>query len=247
MTAGAIFNLVGQPQGRIATHSQYPIEPRARRMAEALASHGYDVDLFCLRHTGEAAQETLNGVTIHRLPVTRHQGKGSLAYIWEYLRFFLAAGWQITLRHLRKHYALIQVHNPPDFLTFGTLIPRMFGRTRVVLDVRDMAPELFQSRFDLSPDHLVTRTLRAHERWASAYADAVTVCTEHQPGVMARRGIPPDHMTIGMNCPDEVIFDQPAPDTKSEGFSLTYHGSILERSGLDVLITATSRSKRSPA
>lgn len=226
------------------THSQYPFEPRARRMAEALAAAGYGVDMFCLRHAGEAPQEVLNGVQIYRLPVARQQGRGGLTYLIEYLRFFTAAAWALARRHAVQPYVLAQVYNPPDILAFATLFPRLFGGMRVILDVRDMAPELYQSRFGLGPRHPVTRMLRAHERWACAYADAVTVCTTHQFNVQASRGIPREKMTIVMNLPDEAIFGPPAavpagpapardPDRP---FTLIYHGGILQRYGLDVLL-----------
>jgi glycosyltransferase involved in cell wall biosynthesis len=225
------------------THSQYPFEPRARRMAETLAAAGYGVDMFCLRHAGEAPEETLNGVHILRLPVARQQGRGGLSYLAEYLRFFLAAAWQLGRRHPAQRYALAQVYNPPDILAFTTLLPRLTSGLRVILDVRDMAPELYQSRFGFGPSHPVTRTLRANERWACAFADAVTVCTTHQFNVQAGRGIPRDKMTIIMNLPDEVIFGpiEPLPPVaadRPDGFTLIYHGGILQRYGLDVLLAA---------
>ncbi len=233
------------------THSPYPYEVRARRMAEALAASGYGVDIFCLRQAGEPPVETLNGVHVYRLPVTHAAGRGGAHYIWEYLRFFTAAAWNLTRRHVRQHYALAQVFNPPDILTFATLLPRLLTGMRVILDVRDMAPELFQSRFRVPADHAITRTLRTHERWACNYADAVTVCTRHQFNVQAGRGIAPDHMQIIMNCPDEAIFG-PLPDlaqrataaavagllTEPRPFKVIYHGGIYQRYGLDVLIRA---------
>ena len=144
------------------THSPYPIEPRARRMAEALAERGYAVDVFCLRWPGEPETDRVKGVTIYRLPVARRQGGGRLAYVMEYLRSFLLMAWHVTRHHLRQRYALAQVYNPPDILTFSTLVPRLLSGMRVMLDVRDMAPELFMSRFGLSLEHPITRTLRGH-------------------------------------------------------------------------------------
>lgn len=226
------------------THSQYPVEPRARRMAEALVKHGYVVDVFCLKHTGEAEREVIGGVSVHRLPISRQQGRSGRSYVWEYLRFFLAVGWQLLRQLPRKRYALVQVYNPPDILALSTLPLRLLSGTRVVLDVRDMAPELFQSRFGLSDGHVVTRMLRAHERWSCLYADAVTVCTIHQRNVMVQRGIPVSKQTVIMNCPDEAIFQAEAglcdrPSARSpEVFSLIYHGGILKRYGLDVLVQA---------
>lgn len=222
----------------VITHSPYPMEPRARRMAEALAAAGHAVDVFALRYPGEKPQEAVGGVMVYRLPVTRHQGGGALTYLAEYFEFFVLAAWRLLRRHLRRRYALVQVYNPPDILAFCTLPLRLLSGTRVVLDVRDMAPELFMSRFNLHPAHPVTRLLRANERWACAFADAVTVCTTHQFDVMAGRGIPRSRMHIIMNCPDETIFDRPVQARKREGFTVLYHGGVLLRYGLDVLIRA---------
>jgi glycosyltransferase involved in cell wall biosynthesis len=211
--------------------------------------------VFCLRHADEAPVEVLNDVTIYRLPVPRGQGGGGLSYLWEYLRFFSAAAWHLTRRHRQRRYVLAQVYNPPDILVFATLLPRLLTGMKVVVDVRDMAPELFQSRFGLAPDHIVARTLRTHERWACTYADAVTVCTEHQFNVHLGRGIPRQRMTIVMNCPDEAIFG-PLPDLQARvadksaaaaddarPFVVIYHGAILQRYGLNVLIRAIPHLK----
>ena len=216
-------------------------------MAESLAKRGYGVDVYCLRHAGETADENIEGVSVHRLPISRQQGRGGKSYLWEYLRFFLAAGWKLVRHQARRRYALVQVYNPPDILAFSTLPLRLLFGARVILDVRDMAPELFQSRFNLADGHWVTRVLRLHERWGCRYADAVTVCTVHQLNVMAGRGIPAARQTIIMNCPDEAIFGaehgrDAAPGHDSgrppKEFTLIYHGGILKRYGLDVLVQA---------
>ncbi len=226
------------------THSRYPVEPRARRMAEACAERGYAVDVFGLLGTAEdARQAVVNGVNVHRMPLARRQGRNSLGYAAEYVQSFLMATRRIVQYHRKRPYALIQVYNPPDILVFSSLIPRLFSGTRVVFDVRDMAPELFRSRFGLGRNHFVTRMLLAHERSACRYAHKVTVCTQHQRQVMAARGIPAEKMLIVMNTPDDKIFGPPPPLPRppaaaDKPFTLVYHGSALERYGLGVLIQA---------
>ncbi len=232
------------PANRIAviTHSPYPMEPRARRMAEALAGRGYAVDVYCLRWPGEQAKDVVNGVTIHRLPVTRHWGAPRLVYIIEYLLFFLLAGLRLNLG---GRYALVQVHNPPDFLAWIARLPRFFRGSRVLYDVRDLSPELLMSRFRVRPDHLLTRLLRGQERGACRHADAVTVCTTHAFDVLATRGVAPEKMTIVMNCPDDRFFGAAAgPVEKQPGFSLVYHGTIPYRYGIDLIVAALPRLRR---
>ncbi len=225
------------------THSAYPTEPRTRRMAEALAAHGYSVDVFCVRRPGQLDFERFNDVAVYRLPITRRQGSGAKGYLTEYMRSFGLATWHASRRHLQDRYALIQVLNPPDILAFSTLLPRLLSGTRIVLDVRDMAPELFMSRFRLHPDHPITRTLRANERWACGYADAITVCTAYQRDVMAARGIASGKMAVVMNAPDPGVFGEPTPlprqlTPEKQSFTLLFHGSTLERYGVGTLIEA---------
>ena len=47
---------------------------------------------------------------------------------------------------MRRRYAIVQVHNPPDFLLLAALGPRLLG-ARMILDVHDLAPDMFNMRF----------------------------------------------------------------------------------------------------
>lgn len=246
----------------IVTHSQYPIEVRARRMAEACAAHGYAVHVYCLRKPGELPLEELNGVTVHRLPMFRKQGAGAFTYMTEYARFLLMVARLLSSRSQRGAYRLIQVHNPPDFLVYATLVPRLFGKVRVLFDVRDVAPELFLSRFHQATRHPLARLLYLFERLACRYAHAITVCTSYVYDLLADRGVQQDKVQIVMNLPDETIFGRAAvgdiaatagetstlepgkadsSDSPGEAFRLTYHGGMLERYGPDLLVRAVPR------
>jgi glycosyltransferase involved in cell wall biosynthesis len=219
------------------THSHYPQEPRARRMAEAVATAGHRVEMICLRPPGDLPEEEVNGVRIHRVPVSHAQGQGARGYVSEYARFFRAAASRLLQEHRREPFALVQVYNPPDILALATL-PARLGGARVVLDVRDLAPELYQSRFGLGANHPLARALRAQERLACQYADAVTVCTEWQKRLQAARGIPISKLTVILNSPDEAIFARPLPPAAPAGTRIVYHGAVLKRYGVETLLRA---------
>ena len=51
-------------------------------------------------------------------------------------------------RHLRRRYDLVHVHNMPDFLVLAACAPRLMG-ARVILDIHDVVPELYVSKFNL--------------------------------------------------------------------------------------------------
>lgn len=229
----------------IITHSGYPVEPRARRMAEALVARDYAVDVLCLQLPGQAADELLNGVHVIRLPETRHQGAGALAYIKEYARFFFLAGAELRRRHHRTPYALVQVHNPPDALVFTTW-PLKLSRVPVMLDLRELMPELFMSRFALARSSVIVRLLTWLERWACHYADAVLVLHDRHRRIMLDRGIPAGKLTQVMNCPDDRIFDpaQVPPGRPADSqFVVINHGGILQRYGVDLLVQAVAQAR----
>ena len=232
----------------IITHSGYPVEPRARRMAEALTARGYRVDVLCLRLPDQPTEETVNGVRVMRLPVTRHQGAGPLMYLAEYVRFFLLAAWRLGALHRRHPYALVQVHNPPDALVFCTL-PLKLSRVPVILDLRELTPELFMSRFGLARHSAVVRILTVLERWACRYANAALVLHERHRRIMTGRGIPDARLTEVMNCPDERVFDPTKTPLSRDGlplgqhaadgkFVVIHHGGMMQRYGVDLLVRA---------
>jgi len=228
----------------IISHSGYPFETRSRRMAEALVGCGYKVDVICLRLPGQPAEEALNGVRLIRLPVIRHQGAGALVYLREYSSYFALAARQLLRLHRSHPYRLVQVHNPPDALAFCTLPLKLAG-TPVIVDLRELTPELFMSRFRLARSGAVVRLLTLFERWACAYANAVIVLHEPHRQIMAGRGVRAGMMTQVMNCPDDRFCASTSgagmPAAPDGQFVDLYHGGMLERYGVDLLVEAVGR------
>lgn len=231
------------PRIALIAHSDYPSEPRTRRMAEALAGAGCQVEVICLRLPGRPAAEEVNGVQVTRLPIAHQQGAGALAYAREYARSFWLAGRHLWRSHRRAPFDLVQVHNPPDALVFCTLPLRLRG-IPVVLDLRELTPELFMSRFALARGSFIVRALTLLERWACRYASAVIVLHERHRRIMLGRGTRADKLTQVMNCPDGRVFDPAAapPRRAPDGrFVVIHHGGIMHRYGVDLLVEAVAQ------
>jgi len=224
----------------MVTHSMYAPDPRVRREAEALVEAGYAVDVIALREPGGEAHQVISGVRLYGLPISRHQGSGIAVYLLEYLSFCLLAFATLTYCYLRHRYAVIQVHTPPDFLVFVTLVPRLLG-ARVLLDLHEFVPELFQERFGLAADHPTIRLLKLVERLACAYAHAVLAVHNRHKEVLVTRGVNPAKITSIPNCPDERIFNPTRANSCNDGyFTIMYHGAVVPRYGLDVLVQAVA-------
>ena len=229
--------------------SYYPSDPRPRRAAEALAGAGMAVELICLRQsTKDLKHERLRGVDVRRVPIARRRG-GILGYLYQYLAFLLISSAIIVGRTLYRRYDLVYVHNMPDFLVLSGLIPRLFG-AKVILDLHDPMPELMQTIFELPPEAKGVKLLKLVERWSLGLADAVITVNRACAKLFASRSCPSQKITVVMNSPDEEIF-RPSPPSAaipsnvSKPFVLMYHGSLLERNGLDLAVEAFAKVKSS--
>lgn len=226
----------------VLLYSYYPSDPRPRREAEALASAGMEVDLICLRQKpDDPACETINGVNVSRLPLRRRRD-GKLTYLWQYGYFVALCATTLLYRSLRKRYDLVHVHNMPDVLVFSALVPKLRG-AKLILDLHDPMPELMRTIFDLPEDSFVVRLLKRLEKLSIRFADQVITVNQACKRIFASRSCPPEKVLVVMNAPDEKIFpfcNEQFSHTPGNGkpFVVMYHGSIVERHGLDLAVQA---------
>jgi glycosyltransferase involved in cell wall biosynthesis len=231
----------------MVVHAYYPIgEPRVQREAEALIDSDYEVDVICLRQPGEPSRAVVYGVNIYRLPMHRHKGVGVFVQLLEYMAFFCMAFGKLTTLHFRQRYGAIQVHNPPDFLVFVALIPRLMG-AKVILDLHDLMPEFYASRFKSGIDSLPARLICWQERLACRFAHHVITVTEPWRQTLILRGLSPDKCSVVMNTADTRLFHQAGVRTHSSQnghFQLFYHGNLTKRYGVDLVLKAIALQRQ---
>ena len=85
----------------IVVHAVYPGDPRVRRQADVLVAAGHEVDIFCLRSPGEAADEADGPIRIVRLPVNRVFGSFA-GHLAEYIAFAGMVSWRLAREHARR-------------------------------------------------------------------------------------------------------------------------------------------------
>ncbi len=231
----------------MVTFSAYPGDPRPRRAAHALAQEGMSVDLICLADSGSPPTEVSNGIHVRRLRV-RHRRGGKLAYVTQYSAFILMSAAILAGRSLRRRYDLVYVNNMPDVLVLSALVPKGLG-AKVILDLHDPMPELMTTIFGLGSQSLSVRLIRWLEKWSMARADLVLTVNDACKRIFSSRSCPPEKIGVVMNSPDEQIFRfRPArprafPRQGEGHFVIMYHGSLVERNGLDLAIAAVARAR----
>jgi len=229
----------------MVAYTHYPTDSRVRREAEALVKRGDTVDVLCLGEKGELNPEYKNGVRMIKIILPRYRGSNSRMYMASYLFFFFAVLLKLTRLQLKYSYQLIQVHTMPDFMVFTAIVPKLLG-VKVIVDVHDLMPELYQSKFGSDKSHPLTiRFITWVERCSISFADrAIAV---HQPHLEAlcRHGNPSQKFTILLNLPDMNIFTISGNNQPKEhpGLELIYHGMVAKRNGLEIAIRAISTLK----
>jgi len=229
------------------THSYYEEDPRVRREAESIVATGRDVDVFALRRPDDLPTEVLEGVSVRRLDVHRHQGAGLGTYLREYLAFLGRAGWALIGAHRGRRYGLVQVHTLPDFLVFATLPLRLSG-VPVILDLHESMPEFFRSRFRGRAGRIGYALLRLQERAAIAFASVVVTVNDALGDRLVAIGVPAVKVTVVPNAPSLARFDPsgyPARPFMVDGtLRLVYAGALSPIYELDVVLEAIARLSR---
>jgi len=233
--------LQGQ-RAAVVLYSYYASDPRPRRETEALRRAGMEVDVICLREDADEARVgVLDGVNIHRIPMQRRRA-GKVTYVLQYLSFLTSATALLTWWRLRRRYDLVHVHNMPDFLVFSALLPKLLG-ARVILDLHDPMPELMVTIFGLTEHSFSVRLLKFIEKCSIRFADQILTVNQACKEIFSARSCPPEKIQVLMNVPDEKIFqyqdclDYPDRDP-ARPFVVMFHGSIVERNGLDIAVEA---------
>lgn len=236
----------------IVRHSFYPWELNVKREAEALLQDGFDVHVICLRGESETAKDRVDGVTVHRLPVSHRRGR-IFRYLLEYNVFFILASVKLFALHLRYRFRVIQVNTMPDYLVFCALLPRLFG-TPVVLHVHEPVPELFATMFEHWYRGIFVGLTRFAEKVSVRFADRVLTVTREMRDNMGSRGADVNKITVIVNVPDDRVFNTERyaalsgrvaearkEERRSGTFRVLTHGAVEERYGQDIIVRAVAR------
>lgn len=227
------------------THSFYESDNRVTRYAEALAARGDSVEVLALRRSSRMpVQETIEGVSVHRIQNRFGKTERSrFSYLWPLLRFLALCTHRVTREHRRRPYDLLHIHNMPDFLVFAGWYPRLTG-ARLLLDIHDIVPEFYTTKFDGGKPGFTTALLLWLERHAARFAHHVIVSNHLWLDKYARRTASEGKCSVFINNVDTRVF-QPQPRTRHDGkLIILFPGGLQWHQGLDIALRAFRRVSR---
>jgi glycosyltransferase involved in cell wall biosynthesis len=231
--------------GRLAmvAYSHYRTDPRCRREATLASAAGWDVQFYALSEDGKRRSDRIEGITLHQLPLARYRGDSSARYFLSYLQFLWSASTAVYRDHRHHSFDVVHVNTMPDFMVLTGLLPRLAG-VKVILDIHDVMPEIYMTKFALPAHHWKIRLIRRTEVLSARLAHRILTAEHPKAELLARHGIPAAKIEVLLNLPDEAHF-RPEYATSSlatppgDGdFRLIYHGTVAHRLGLDQAVAA---------
>ena len=224
------------------TYSFYQNDARVQQYANALRKKGDTVDVIALRREGRPKFEMVDGVNVYRIQQRVRDERGPLTYILRILRFFFHSALVISRRHIANPYQLIHVHSVPDFLVFAALIPKLCG-VPVILDIHDILPEFYSSKFNAPPDSLAFKLMLLVERASASFSDHVIIANHLWHERLLSRSVRAEKCTPIRNYPDPLRFVV-RPKGRSDGkFLVMYPGTLNPHQGVDIAIKAFAKIK----
>jgi glycosyltransferase involved in cell wall biosynthesis len=236
-----------------ATHSQplrvcavaytfYQSDARVMRYNKSLVARGDEVDVITLRECGRPKITVSDGVRIIGIQSRKVNERSQLSYLLRILMFFVRAMVLLSWRQLRVRYDVIHIHSVPDFLVFTAWLPKLMG-AKLILDIHDLLPELYASKFGVRQESLVFRVLLGIERVSAAFADHLITANDLWQEKLVRRAVASGKATALLNYPDRSVFRPRGRTRINDKFVLIYPGTLNWHQGMDIAIEALARIK----
>ncbi len=218
-----------------------PLDRRVWQEACALRDAGNDVTVICPQMRGYTEPfEVLEGITIYRHWITE-EAKGIKGFIGEYLSALwgeLKCAMQVWRR---TGFDVIHLCNPPDLLFLVALPFKLIAGVKVIYDVHDLWPEMFEAKF--GKRGLFYWCVRIAERCTLWLADAVMATNQSVLAAVKQRGKKKDHeVFVVRTAPDKLNISLPEDTGLKRGrkYLVGYIGVMGNADGVSYLIEAAA-------
>lgn len=217
-----------------------PLDRRVWQEAIALRDAGYAVIIICPQMKGcLAPEENLEGIHIYRHKMVL-EANGILGFFAEYASALCGEtrlAWKAWGRH---RFKLIHMCNPPD-LMFAVAWPFKLLGVRVLFDVHDLWPEMFEAKF--KKRNLMYWAVRLAQRLNYACADVVLATNETNRQAALQNGRKhPSKVFMVRTAPKigDTAFPPNPALKKGRDYLVGYVGVMGSADGVDLLLHAAA-------
>ena len=127
-------------------------------------------------------------------------------------------------------------------MVFTAWLPRLQG-AKIILDIHDVLPELYASKFGVRETSLIYKLLLQVEKSSANFADHVIIANDIWRAKLLTRSVRSDKCTAILNFPDRTIFAPRGRTRTDERFIMLYPGTLNWHQGVDIAIRAFAAIK----
>jgi len=216
-----------------------PLDRRVWQEACALRDAGNDVTVICPQMRGYTTSfEVLDGITVYRHWIS-DEAKGIKGFIAEYATA-LWGEMRCALKAWRtKGFDVVHLCNPPDLLFLIALPFKLLAGVKVIFDVHDLWPEMFEAKFGRRG--LLYWAVRVAERCTLALADVVMATNQSVLAAVKSRGKKRDEeVFVVRTAPNKLPTSMPEDVALKKGRKhlVGYIGVMGNADGVNYLIDA---------
>jgi glycosyltransferase involved in cell wall biosynthesis len=217
------------------------VDHRVGKQVDALLASGYRVSVVTRRDRANDRCRDLPGVTVLDYPPPR-EPRGKPGYLAEY---GLSFGWAAVLSLAARQHGrvdVVQFCQPPDIYFPLAWALRGLG-AKIVVDQRDLMPELFAARYDHASPTMMS-FLRWLERRTQRAAHHALATNESFRRRLIGSGAAPGQVTVVGNGPVLSRVEATAADPGLRGqhkFLCCWAGMMGRQDRLDLLLRGIAR------
>ena len=223
-------------------YANYNNDNRVKRYAETLARKKNHVDAIVLKKDGQNNFEIIKNVNVYRIQNRTKSERMKFEYLIKIVFFTIKASFYLIKNHLKERYDIIHVHSVPDFAVFAAWLPKLMG-AKVILDIHDIVPEFYASKFNKSYDSFIFKCLRLIEKISIAFSNHVIISNHIWYEKITHRSVLKEKCSVFLNYPDLSIFQGSSSKVRNKKFIMLYPGTIIWHQGLDIAIRAIALIK----
>jgi glycosyltransferase involved in cell wall biosynthesis len=213
-------------------------DQRVRKQIPVLLAAGYHVSVITRRDPGNAAYVGVAGLTVLEHP-SQPEPSGAAGYLREYALAFWWAALRSAAVRLHSRIDVVQLCQPPDIYFPLAEVLRRTGAT-IVVDQRDLMPELFTARYG-EQHRAIPAVLDRLERRTQRAARYTIVVNQYLRNRMIGAGGVPDRVIVVRNGPrwENVRAARPDPDVRQgHPYLCCWAGKMAQQDRVDLLVEA---------
>ena len=223
----------------VLAFTDYESDGRVIRYSKTLVDRGDCVDVFACCDEDEGPSESLvDGVRLNKIQARKRKLTGGpISYFFPLLIFAIRSSYHITKNHLQKRYDVVHVHNIPEWLVFSAWLPKLMG-SRIILDLHDLVPELFDAKFRKSENKLLVWILRKLERLSCWFSDHVIISNDIWKNTVIARSVNSTKCSVFVNNIDPELFYPREKSRVDNRKIVLFPGTLQWHQGIDIAIRA---------